>query len=218
LKQRRSLHFINHLSPLIRWITTINKERAHNFFDVSALLVEHPALASGNYCYRIERWQLKGLSDREMLAYGIANLSDGSLFPEDESEVIFQHLLRYGKDWDYVECDKSALLRTHSILESDLANRFALAVTDFEAENETTYQIKVQRVTSIFDRRIEQDRKRLRTLKESGRNLRMIRPAEGRLEAGIRNKEQRLRELEEKARIDMEQAEVAAGIFRVTNT
>jgi hypothetical protein len=153
-----------------------------------------------------------------MLAYGIGNLLDGSIYSEDKSEVIFQHLLRQGKDWDYVDCNKEALLHTHSVLENDLAKRFAIAVTDFEAENETAYQIKVQRVSSMFDRRIEQDKQRIRTLRESGRNLRMIRPAEGRLQAGVRNKEQRLRELEEKAKIDMEQAQVAAGIFRVTNS
>jgi len=217
LNEQRSVHFINHLSPLIRWITKINKERSHSFFDVSALLIEHPSLPPGDYCYRIERWKLQGLSNREMLAYGIGDLKDGSIYPEDKSEVIFQHLLRQGKDWDYVDCNKEALLRTHSVLENDLAKRFAIAVTDFEAENETAYQIKVQRVSSMFDRRIEQDKQRIRTLRESRRNLRMIRPAEGRLQAGVRNKEQRLLELEVKAKIDMEQAQVAAGIFRVTN-
>ena len=45
----------------------------------------------------------------------------------------------------------------------------------------------------------------------------MIRPAEGRLRAAIRNKEQKLDELKEKAKIDMEQAQVAAGVFRITN-
>ena len=217
LNQQRSVHFINHLSPLIRWITKINKERSHNFFDVSALLIEHPSLPPGDYCYRIERWKLLGLSNREMLAYGIGHLKDGSKFPEDKSEVIVQHLLRQGKDWDYVDCDKDALLRTHSALEDDLAMRFSVAVEDFEAENETDYQIKVQRVSSIFDRRIEQDKQRLRTLHEANPDPRAIRMTEGRLQTGIRNKKQRLLELEEKAKIDIEQAQVAAGIFRVTN-
>ncbi len=217
LNQQRYVHFINHLSPLIRWITKTNKDRAHSFFDVSAIRIEHPSLPPGDYCFRIERWKLRGLSNREMLAYGIGNLLEGSIYPEDKSEVIFQHLLRKGKDWDYVDCDKAALLRTHSVLEKDLAERFNTAVSDFEAENETAYQIKMQRVRSMFNRRIKQDEQRIRTLRESGRNIRMIRPAEGRLQAGIKNKEQRLRELGEKAKIDMEQAQVAAGLFRITN-
>jgi len=218
LKEKRSVHFINHLSPLIRWITENNRARTHSFFDVSALLVEHLSLAPGDYCYRIERWKLKGLSNQELLAYGIGNMSDGKIYAEDESEKILQHLLHQGKDWDYVECDKAALLHTHRILENVLAQRFDIAVTDFEAENETAYQIKVQRVSSIFDRRIEQDEKRLRTLREANRDQRVVRMTEGRLQTGIRNKEQRLRELEEKAAVDIEQAQVAAGVFRVANS
>jgi SNF2 family DNA or RNA helicase len=215
ISQQRTVHFINHLSPLIRWITKINKERAHSFFDVSAILVKHPSLPPGDYCYRIERWKLKGLSNREMLAYGIRNLRDEFNYLEDKSEVIVQHILRQGKDWDYVDCDKEALIRAHSALVTDLEVRFDTAIEDFTAENETAYQIKVQRVTSIFDRRIEQDKQRLRTLREAGRDPRVIRATEGRLQTGIRNKKQRLLELEEKAKIDMEQAQVAAGVFRV---
>ena len=94
---------------------------------------------------------MSGLSNREVLAYGIADLKDGSKFTDDTSEIIFQHLLRQGKDWSYVDCDKDALLKAHSILENDLAENFSIAVSEFEAENETSYQIKKQRVNSIFN-------------------------------------------------------------------
>ncbi len=76
--QKRSVHFINHLSPLIRWITSINRERVHAFFNVSALRLNYPELPPGDYCYRIERWKLKGLSNREILSYGVRSLHGGS--------------------------------------------------------------------------------------------------------------------------------------------
>jgi len=214
--QKRTIHFVNHLSPLIRWITKINADRAHVFFDVSALLVTHPELPPGDYCYRIERWNLKGLSNRETLAYGVRSLSTGSIYLDDEAELIIQHLLRRGSDWDYVEADKEQLTRTHDALEEDLGMRFSAAVADFEAENSTAYQIKVQRVQGFYERRIAQHEQRLRTLREAGRDVRIIRPAEGRLKKAIDNKEAKLRELKEKARTDPTQSQVAAGIFRVT--
>ena len=214
--QQRSVHFMNHLSPLIRWITQINKERAHTFFDVSALTMTHPSLPPGDYCYRVERWKLAGLSNREILSYGVGPLSSDLIYSEDHSELIFQYFLRQANDWVRVDCDKKALLNKHSALESELNRRFDSAVTDFVAENETSYQIKEQRVRSIFDRRIEQDKQRLRTLREANRAPRIIRMAEGRLKAGTNNKEKRLHELAEKAEVDMEQAQVAAGVFRVT--
>ncbi len=213
---RRAVHFINHLSPLIRWITQINRERSHSFYDISALQIAHPDLQPGDYCYRIERWKFSGLSTREGLAYGIRSLSDGRSHSGDQSEDVIQHLLRNGRDWDYVDCDRAALLDAYRDLEMDFTERFSTAVTDFEAENTTAYQIKMQRVQGFFDRRIGQDEQRLRTLRQAGRDPRVIRASEGRLRTAIANKDQRLSELKMKARIDMEQAQVAAGIFRVT--
>ena len=93
---------------------------------------------------------------------------------------------------------------------------FSEKVTDFEAENETFLQIKVQRVRGFFDRRIGQDEQRLRTLRDANRAPRVIRLTEGRLKTAIENKKKRLNELKIKAKLDMEQAEVGAGIFRVT--
>lgn len=215
--QQKTVHFVNHLSPMIRWITKINRERAHGFFDVSALLISHPTLEVGDYCYRIERWKLKGFSTREILAYGIQRLGDGVILTADDSEAIVQHILRHGKDWDHVDCDIDALLNSYESLDNELGKRFSSAVEDFQAENETVYQIKAQRVRGLFDRRIAQDEQRLRTLREAGRSPRMISLTEKLLQADIRNKEQRLNDLEEKAKMDMAQAQVAAGVFRVTS-
>ncbi|MDO9508605.1 MAG: hypothetical protein Q7I97_04580, partial [Thermovirgaceae bacterium] len=213
--QRRMVHFINHISPLIRWITQINRERAHSFFDVSALLITHPDLPPGDYCYRIERWKLQGLSVRETLAYGIQSLIDERSYTMDESETIVQYLLRRGGDWDYVDCDMTALLPAHKALEADLAASFSSTVEDFEVVNDTSYQIKVQRVQGFFDRRIAQHEQRIRTLRETGKDH-MIPAAAGLLRTAEKNKEQRLNELKEKVQLDMEQAQVAAGVFRVT--
>ncbi len=215
LSQRRSVHFVNHLSPLIRWITKINRDQSHGFYDVSAIVIHNSSLPIGDYCYRIERWKLKGLSNRETLTYGIAHLESGQVYPAEESEFIIQSLLRQGKDWEYVDCDLDALVAVHRSLEDELSKRFSTAVVDFEAENETAYQIKVQRATNLFDRRIEQDKQRLQTLHHAGRDARAIRMMEGRLAKGIDNKEKRIQELKDKAAVDIEQEQVAAGVFRV---
>ena len=115
-----------------------------------------------------------------------------------------------------MNCDPDALHNAYKSLEQDLMSRFSAAVSDFEAENTTAYQIKVQRVQSFFERRIAQDEQRIRTLREAGRDPRIIRATEGRLQAAVRNRDQRLAELEAKAKIDMERGQVAAGVFRVT--
>lgn len=146
------------------------------------------------------------------------SLADGMNNPPEESEAFIQHLLRNGRDWDYVDCDREALFHAHDTLEEALAERFSSAVGEFQAENDTIYQIKTQRVQAIFDRRIAQHEQRLQTLRQAGRDPRVIRATEGQLRTAIDNKEQRLRELSEKSKVDMEQSPVAAGVFRVIGT
>jgi hypothetical protein len=146
----------------------------------------------------------------------VRSLADGENYPADFSEDVIQNLLHHGNDWDYVDCDREALLNAYKSLEQDLISRFSAAVSDFEAENTTAYQIKVQRVQSFFERRIAQDEQRLRTLREAERDPRVIRATEGRLQTALRNREQRLADLESKAHIDIERGPVAAGVFRVT--
>jgi len=218
LSQRSAIHFVNHLSPLIRWITKVNKERAHGFFDLSAIKIEHPVLNPGDYCYQIERWKLTGLQGRERLAYGVRSLVTGETCTPEESEAVIQHLLHNGRDWDYVDCDRAALSSAYEALEMALESRFSSTVEEFEAENETVHQIKTQRVRAIFDRRIAEHEQRLETLRERGGGDRMIRPAEGLLRAAVENKQKRLRELAMKAKIHFEADPVAVGVFRVVGT
>jgi hypothetical protein len=214
---RRAVHFINHMSPLIRWITSINRTRAHGFFDVSALRTAHHDLPPGDYCYRIERWKLKGLSSKERLAYGISSLSAETKGPVGQSESIVQHLLRNARDWDYVDCSMDILLQSHTALETELTERFSAEATDFDAENVTAHQIKVQRVKSVFARRIAQDEQRLQSMRLAERDPRVIQLTEKKILKAVENRDRRLHELEQKAQIDMERAPVAAGVFRVNS-
>jgi len=214
--QRRGVHFVNHISPLVRWITKINRERLHNFYNVSAIKIKHPQLPAGDYCYRIERWKFKGLSVKESLAYGVQYMADSKAYSGDDSEELIQFLIQSGSDWDYVDCDMHEVLSVLDNLEESLAARFAEDVTEFEMENTTTYQIKLQRVKGFFNRRIDQHKQRIQTLTDSGRDTRIISLAEGLLRTAENNLNQRLTELEERTRTDIEQSEVAAGIFRVS--
>ena len=88
LNQRSNIHFMNHFSPLVRWITKINQDRTHSFFNLSAIKIRHPNLNPGDYFYRIERWKIKGLHNKERLAYGIRSLKDGKNLSSEESEAI----------------------------------------------------------------------------------------------------------------------------------
>ncbi|NJD37160.1 MAG: hypothetical protein FIA89_02380 [Geobacter sp.] len=215
LALKRSVHFVNHLSPLIRWVTSINKECAHGFFNVSALITSHPRLPEGDYCYSIQRWKLVGIASKERLAFGIKPLSGNFKISSDEAEAIVQHLLKNSHDWDYVDCDKNLLLKAYGDIENELNDRFSNIATDFSAENITTCQIKMQRVQGVFNRRIVHDEQRLNTMRMAGRKERMINLTEAKIRKTIEARDIKLNELEHKFSIDMEQSPVAAGVFRV---
>jgi len=210
---RRAVHFTNHLSPLIRWITKINQSMAHSIFNVSALELRDSPLPLGRYCYLLERWRMSGLLPREKMAYGIHSLEKKYFIVGDEAESIVQLLLRKGHDWTYPEYEQSMLKSAYSELESYLAHEFDAAVTDFQAENDNAYQIKAQRVKNFFDRRIAQDQKRIESLHAANRSQQVINMAKKRLQNAQENRKRRLLDLKQKADPDFEQSPIAAGIF-----
>ena len=214
---RGKILFANHLSPFIRWITDQNLKREYTFFNTSALELEDGSLNSGVYCYRIERWKMKGLTSRETLAYGVASLDQGTSPDMEEAEVIVQRLLRTGRDWDYARCDAKLLLAAHSRLENTMEIAFGEAVTRFEAENENSHQIKVKRANRFFGRQIDRSERAIKTMLEAGRGERVIRAAKGRLSREQENRDQRLKKLNSLAEVDPDGKLIAAGIFRVTN-
>lgn len=213
--QRRAVHFVNHLSPLIRWITQRNRDGVHSFYDVSALVLPSDDLAPGDYCFKVERWTFRGLSPRESMAVVVMPLEGGELLDPDRSERVLQQLLREGRDWDYVNCNREQLADRYAELGDELMDRFESALGSFEAENATTVQIRVQRAANHWDRLIQQSEKAIQTMKAAGRKESMIRGRATRLKNERDYKEQRLRELSGGERVDFETEVVAAGIFRV---
>lgn len=213
--QRRAVQFVNHLSPLIRWITERNRNGVHSFYNVSALTLEDPGLPPGVYAYRVQRWTFRGLMPRDTMASAVLHLKGDIPFDSDESEAVMQKLLRKGEDWDYAECDRDALLSAHRKLGDELGSRFDKALEIFEAENGTTVQIRIQRAANHWDRLIQQSEKAIQTMIQAGRRESMIRGRETRLKNERENKAQKIHELRAGAEVDCEFEDVAAGVFKV---
>lgn len=213
--QKQGVLFINHLSPFVRWITKVNRDGSHSLYNVSALTLTGAALPLGQYCYYIERWKMTGVASRERLAYAIVPLEGGLPIENGTAEETVQRLLRKGQDWNYTGCSVDNVVEAYRAAEEDLCTRFNTAVTEFEAENATTLQIREERVRGFFERRINQDQQRLGTLMLQNPESPVVRATKGRIEAARRNREEKLAELQKKASIDIEESPIAAGIFRV---
>jgi hypothetical protein len=213
--QQRKVFFVNHLSPLIRWITKINKDKDHEFYKLSAIQATNEALDPGAYLYRVERWIMKGINSVEKLAYGLVNLATGKCYSSHDSEIFFQSIINDGIDWDYREYDEITILPRFDAIEKSMQDQFDAEVRQFEVENENILQTKSKRVSTIFDARIEQDERRLETLLNAGREERVLRMARGRLEKAKENKAQKIAALNDSAEILPETETVAVGIVSI---
>lgn len=213
--QNRKVFFVNHLSPLIRWITKINKEKDHEFYKLAAIQATSKLLNPGAYLYRVERWIMKGISRVEKLAYGLVNLATGKCYSSHESEVFFQIIINDGVDWDYREYDDTTILPCFDAIEEYMQEQFDAEVRQFEVENENILQTKSKRVSTILDRRIEQDERRLETLLNAGREERVLRMTRGRLEKAKENKAQKIAALNDSAVILPETEPVAVGVVLI---
>jgi superfamily II DNA or RNA helicase len=209
----RRIVLINHLSPLIRWITWENQNDAKAFFDTAALRIREPVMPSGAYVFRIERWSFKGLRKRELLSYAVALLDGGPPAPPDQAEKVLQTLLQSGDDWLNRDIDPAKARGRLDAIRDDLADRHNAAYETFAAENQNLQLIQRQQVTAHFDRRTRQDEQRLATLIQNNRSERIQKLARARLESTRQRRDEKLRELERKAEIDQQLEEISAGIF-----
>jgi SNF2 family DNA or RNA helicase len=214
-RQRQSVHFVNHLSPLIRWVTEQNRDGIQAFYNVSALSLRAEDPLPGTYAYRIERWGFEGLATRDQLVFAVGPCGNGTPLGEGDSELIVQKLLREGEDWDYANCDRDALSRAYAELGLDLEQRFDAARAAFEAENENAVQIRVRRAENHWNRLIRQSEKAIETMKLGGRPESMVRGRETRLRNERENKARKIEELQLGASCDFGIEPVAAGVFRV---
>lgn len=214
-KTRRKVTFVNHLSPLVRWMTATMQDEGGRFYDTSSISVRTERIPAGTYCYRVERWTLRGLVDREHLAYGIRNTGTGEVLAAREAEAVLNEVLRRGRDWDRDLTNNEVAVDAYRHLDVVMEDWFDNAVSDFHDENTTAIRMKTERVAAFFDRRIAQDRQRLDTLRTGGRTESLIRATEKRIQNEMDAREQKLGELEIRSEVEPEREEIAGGIFSV---
>ncbi len=211
---QRRLVLINHLSPLVRWITHENQQREGAFYDVSALQFRHDSLPPGIYAYRVERWRLVGLRTREVLAYGVALLGREPLDPHDAEQAIHE-VITHAETWRHADYPPDSVLKTHGRLRDSLQDRFEAMHSDFGIRNETLASIQRAQIENHFKRRRELDERRLATLRARGRSDKAIKLVESHLLRDEELSAKRERDLRRKTDISFNFQEVAGGIFRV---
>jgi SNF2 family DNA or RNA helicase len=213
---QRLLILINHLSPLIRWITHQNQHREGAFYDVSALRVNLDFLPSGIYAYRVERWRLKGLRNREVLSYASSPVAGSIMDPKDAEQTMHQ-VLKRAETWRHPDYPREATLVALEALRDSLQKRFEAMHDEFSVRNSALASIQRAQIENHFKRRRELDERRIATLKARGRSEKMTSLVMSHLDRDAELAGKRIRDLERKTEINFNFQEVAAGIFHVEN-
>lgn len=215
---RKRVAYANHLSPFIRWITKELADKAHEFFNVSALKMEATdrELRKGTWLYSVERWYFRGLRNEERLAQALIHIDTQECLSPDRSEAIMKRALSEARTMDYPETDTGQLLMSHTRIDQLLLDRFNEALLDFKAQNQHNSQIRAERAKNLFDRKIEQIEQRLTTLRLNERSAKVIRLMEAQLKNTKESREEKLSELKSRAEIDCERSGVAVGIILVS--
>lgn len=215
IKREKGVVFINHMSPFIRWITKLNKENELSLHKISAVSANTNLLLPGIYIFRIDRWALKGITAREKLAYGFISLENGDCISSHESEMLFQNIFKNGSHWIYREYDRSSISEKYDALEEYMYAQFDDEAKDFELENANTIQIKKDRISTIFDRKIMQDKQRLATLIANERSEQLINMTRARIKKNEAVMRDRLEKLGQNHSVEPDANIVALGIVKI---
>ena len=209
----RRVVLVNHLSPLIRWITWENQNNANAFFDTAALKLRDPTLPPGVYVFRIERWSFKGLRKRELLSYAVAHLEGGPPAPAETAEKVVQKLLKSGDDWIHRDIDHQRVRARLDAIRDSLSDRHHETYETFSAENQNLQLIQLQQVKAHFELRAKQDEQRLATVLQNRRSDKIIKLARARLQSTKEKLLDKMADLKRKAEIEQQLEEISAGVF-----
>jgi superfamily II DNA or RNA helicase len=207
--------FVTHLSPLVRWITEENLHKEGGFYNLSALQLKSSHYPTSLFAYRIERWKMKGLREREVLAYAVTAVDSEQVMESEKAEGFVLEVLQQADDLDSSSAETRAVLAALNRLDADLRNRFVQALVQFEADNSNVLNVHEAQVRNHFQRRISADERAIATMEARGRRAVQIagrRTAIANYENKLRDK---LQELQSKSKVNDEITEVAAGIVKV---
>ena len=140
----------NHLSPLIRWITSQNEITPGGAYPLAAFTWKTQMLPSGQYAYRIERWALAGLRKQEHLCFGLAELASGKIRPALESEMLLGIALQEAERWDFPEVQTQLWRDSQASLKRQFIEWFDQACHDFTARNDGLLQIQIAQVNRQY--------------------------------------------------------------------
>jgi len=211
----RKIVLINHLHPIIRWISKENEGENEKWGRLSAVRLVSKDYQPGRYFYLLMRTAFRGITNREQFQYNVMNIDTEALIRGIDAEGLINDLINRGESLFPGHLD--GLADAMECLREESAVQIAKAQKAFLEDQKTKYQIRKDQMDRFFERKIDSQKQRIRTA-ESRLNVR------GGGTAGFRAILERLQdEHQEQARkletkidqLDFKFSEVAGGYLEV---
>jgi hypothetical protein len=207
---RRRVLLINHLTPLVKWIT--HEFEVHDkFHRIAAVRLSESDFPSGIYGFRVERWKFTGLRDVNQIAYSAGQLNDAEALDSERAEILLNQIAKRGKSWINPTIPSDEFTALIQRLGQDLQHRFDNVYENFRARNQNLLSIQRAQIENHFRRRRALDEKRIETLRLRNRSVTLIKAVEGKIAKDDQRRAGRLAILETKANPNFSPFEVAIG-------
>lgn len=212
----RKLVYINHLHPLIQWITSERTQQAKPPHAVSALQLRSSQWEAGVYLYLIMRFTMNHpVMVRRELVYTVLNVQSGFILDPADAENIINTVLDSGSAWasptGYPDHSGELLLvsdNTHR----EIGRMYASFLEDLELR----IRSKQNQIRSYYERRIQASRRSLATSIAKGVKKSNIQGIETKIENDMQRLDDEIAKLESIIAPQPEFKRVAAGIIRIT--
>jgi superfamily II DNA or RNA helicase len=209
----RKVALINHLSPLLRWMTSEarSKEKCQAALCRVSLPSEFP---KGRLVFAVQKWTFSGLKGREALRYALVHVESAKVLGEEQSEEGFGRALSAATSVAPRPADDQEMDCVDMAFDA-LQERFEAAHNLFVAENQSTALMQRRQIQEHFSRRISDAGQRLNTAQVGGKT-RVVPMFKAILDKLERQRDFRLGQIEEsgeKAKGGGSQVDVAIGIL-----
>lgn len=159
--QDRKLVLINHLHPVIRWISKVNEGENEKWGRLSAVKLASQKHPAGRYFYLVMRTAFRGITNREQFQYTVMNMDTGVLIRGTEAEAIVNELINEGKS--LFPGTLEGLTQAIEKIREDSGSEIGKAQKAFQEDQNAKYQIRKDQMDRFFERKIETQRQRIRT-------------------------------------------------------
>jgi superfamily II DNA or RNA helicase len=211
----RSLQLVNHLHPLMRWITDSDRDRTNEWYKVSAVSLESSDHPPGEYFYLVHRLLFEGVTRREAFTYVAKHLGSGTILTGIEAERLTGNVLERGESLLPREMPdlSDSLAELKRVMTRELVRQQAA----FNADQDIKLDLRRRQIEGHFDRRIEAQRRRIESFQMTGASEAKLSGFRKTLSNLIALRTEQLRKLNDKLALRRQTfAEVACGYLVVT--